>query len=48
MDIFITKTDNELWEHKRKNGDRFIVGYSENRASKDAYNRYKGIARLQK
>lgn len=46
--LSLPKTDHILNERKRKNGDRLIVGYSENRASKDAYNRAKGIVRLQK
>ena len=35
-------------EHTRKNGERLIVGYSEQRAKKDAHNREKGIERLRK
>ena len=46
--LSLPKTDHGLHEHKRGNGDRLIVGYSEKRASKDVYNRNKGIARLQK
>ena len=42
------KKKDEFFEHKRENGDRLIVGYSENRAKKDAYNRERGVARLQK
>ncbi|MCF0220613.1 MAG: IS1634 family transposase [Muribaculaceae bacterium] len=35
--------------YERKQGEaRLIVGYSEQRAKKDAYNREKGVARLQK
>ena len=35
-------------EFIRKNGERLIVGYSEQRARKDAHNREKGIDRLRK
>ena len=42
------KENDEFFEHKRENGDRLIVGYSENRAKKDAYNRIRGVERLQK
>lgn len=35
-------------EYTRKNGERLIVGYSEQRAKKDAHNREKGIERLRK
>lgn len=36
------------FNEKEKAGIRLIVGYSENRAKKDRYNRAKGIKRLQK
>lgn len=42
------KKDGEFFEHRRENGERLIVGYSENRAKKDAYNRARGVERLQK
>lgn len=35
-------------EYTRKNGERLIIGYSEQRAKKDAHNREKGIERLRK
>ena len=35
-------------EYKRDNGERLILGYSEQRAGKDAHNRDKGIERLRK
>ena len=46
--LSLPKEDHALYEHKRGEVDRLIVGYSQNRASKDAYNRDKGIAKLQK
>lgn len=42
------KKDGCYFEYKRDNGERLIVGYSEARAKKDAYNRERGIARLRK
>ena len=42
------KKDGEFFEHKRENGERLIVGYSDKRAKKDAYNRDRGVERLQK
>lgn len=38
----------KFFELKRENGERLIVGYSESRAKKDAYNRNRGVARLRK
>ena len=35
-------------EYKRDNGERLVLGYSEQRAKKDAHNREKGIDRLRK
>lgn len=35
-------------EYKRDNGERLVLGYSEQRAKKDAHNREKGIERLRK
>ena len=35
-------------EYKRDNGERLVIGYSEQRAKKDAHNREKGIQRLRK
>lgn len=46
--LSLPKEDHALYEHKRGEADRLIVGYSEKRALKDAYNRDKGITRLQK
>ena len=40
--------DGEYYERKLDNGDRLIVTYSSKRASKDAYNRNKGVERLRK
>ena len=42
------KKDGEYIEHRRDNGERLIVGYSEARAKKDAYNRERGVERLRK
>jgi hypothetical protein len=42
------KRDGEYIEHRRGNGERLIVGYSETRAKKDAYNRKRGVERLRK
>ena len=42
------KIDGCFFEHERKEGGRLIVGYSEVRAKKDAYNRNRGVARLRK
>lgn len=42
------KKNGEFFEHRRDNGERLIVGYSDSRAKKDAYNRERGVARLQK
>ena len=38
--------DQSCHEYRYKNGERLIVGYSEKRANKDAYNRNRGVARL--
>jgi len=43
----LEKHDGEFNERKKDNV-RLIIGYSENRAKKDKYNREKGIKRLQK
>lgn len=43
-----SKENNRCHEYKRNNGERLILHYSEKRARKDAYNRERGIARLQK
>ena len=42
------KASGTYHEYYRKNGERLIVGYSEQRAKKDAHNREKGIERLRK
>ena len=42
------KKDGEFSEYKRENGERLITGYSGKRARKDAYNRTRGVERLQK
>ena len=42
------KKNGEFFEHKRENGERLIVGYSDTRAKKDVYNRTRGVERLQK
>lgn len=46
--LSLEKKDNTCYEHKRQNGERLIVSYSEKRAKKDAYNRERGVARLRK
>lgn len=45
--LSLEKRDGEFNERK-KDGVRLIIGYSENRAKKDKYNREKGVKRLQK
>jgi len=42
------KKSGDFYEYKRENGERLIVGYSEARAKKDAYNRSRGVERLRK
>ena len=42
------KKDGEFFEYERGNGERLIVGYSDKRARKDAYNRTRGVERLRK
>lgn len=42
------KTDCQMVEYDKGNGQRLLVGYTEDRARKDAYNREKGIRRLEK
>ena len=46
--LSLEKKDKTSYEHKRQNGERLIVSYSEKRAKKEAYNRDRGIARLRK
>ena len=43
-----TNVSGTYHEYTRSNGERLIVGYSEQRAKKDAHNREKGIERLRK
>ncbi len=45
--LSLEKHDGEFNE-RQKDNIRLIIGYSENRAKKDSYNREKGIKRLQK
>ena len=42
------KTDGKFFEKRRENGERLIVGYSKERAKKDAYNRERGVELLRK
>ena len=42
------KTDCQMVEYDKGNGRRLLVGYTKERARKDAYNREKGIRRLEK
>lgn len=42
------KKDGHYFERKRDSGERLIVGYSDKRAKKDAYNRERGVARLRR
>lgn len=42
------KKDCQMVEYDKGNGQRLLVGYTEKRARKDAYNREKGIRRLEK
>lgn len=46
--LSLEKRDKACYEHKRQDGDRLIVSYSENRAKKDTYNRDRGIERLRR
>lgn len=46
--LSLEKTNGTAYEKKKDDGDRLIVSYSENRASNDARNRAKGVARLEK
>lgn len=46
--LSLEKKDKTSYEHKRQNGERLIVSYSEKRAKKEAYNRNRGIVRLRK
>ena len=42
------KLDNRMVEYDKGNGRRLLVGYTDDRARKDSYNREKGIRRLEK
>lgn len=42
------KIDCRMVEYDKGNGQRLLVGYTDDRARKDAYNREKGIRRLEK
>ncbi len=42
------KVDCEMFEIDKGNGRRLLVGYTDKRAGKDAYNRTKGLRRLEK
>ena len=42
------KTDKQMVEYNKGNGQRLLVGYTEDRARKEAHNREKGIRRLEK
>lgn len=44
----LDKDEKKLHELKKENGDRLIVTFSEKRADKDAFNRDRGVKRLQK
>lgn len=42
------KADRQMVEYDKGGGRRLLVGYTDDRARKDAYNREKGIRRLEK
>ncbi len=42
------KIDRQMFELDKGNGRRLLVGYTDDRAKKDAYNRDKGVRRLEK
>jgi Transposase len=46
--LSLDKQDKSFYEYTKPDGSRLIVGYSITRAKKDAYNREKGIRRLEK
>ena len=46
--LSLEKQDKKFYELKKTETSRLIVGYSTQRAKKDAYNREKGVARLKK
>lgn len=43
----LPKQDNQIYEHRKTNGDRLIVSYTDKRADKDRFNRDRGVTRLQ-
>lgn len=43
-----SKEDRRMFEIDKGNGRRLLVGYTDDRAKKDAYNRDKGVRRLEK
>lgn len=43
----LPKHDNQIYEHRKTNGDRLIVSYTDKRANKDKFNRDRGVTRLQ-
>jgi len=46
--LSVEKTDGTFYECQKNETTRLIIGYCEKRAGKDAYNREKGIKRLEK
>jgi len=46
--LSLEKADGCFYELGKLPASRLIVGYSQNRAKKDAYNREKGVRRLKK
>ncbi|GHT43761.1 hypothetical protein AGMMS49965_18210 [Bacteroidia bacterium] len=46
--LSLEKEDGKFYEYQKTATSRLIVGYSQNRAKKDRYNREKGIKRLEK
>ena len=43
-----TKIDRQMFEIDKEGGRRLLIGYTSDRAKKDAYNREKGLRRLEK
>lgn len=46
--LSLEKEEGCFYERNKDHGERLIIGYSSGRARKDAYNRNKGISRLEK
>ena len=44
----LEKQEGAFYEHPKNESTRLIIGYSDNRARKDRYNREKGVRRLEK